>query len=197
LGYLFLPADLVLLHKSYPQCKSELDLKNLIRSMNSDYGLLTLPQHFHSKSEAEETKTQRIEFVEAGEDAPVGFESSEEPLDFIAPPVQGSVIRPRLSPVSFRRHNRHHAEGARQDPRLVVLVSPVHQQGQAFRHRPDILKGRAALRGIMCVARRKPEVYGRSSIRGNQMNLGVPAAAALTDRLRPVFSARRSRPDAP
>src|ERR1700761_2164512 len=37
------------------------------------------------------------------------------------------------------------------------------------------------------MAGRQGEGYGRSSIRGNQMNLGVPSAARLADGLRSVF----------
>jgi hypothetical protein len=37
------------------------------------------------------------------------------------------------------------------------------------------------------ITRRQREGYCRSSIRGNQMNLGVPSAAGLSNSLRSVF----------
>ena len=39
----------------------------------------------------------------------------------------------------------------------------------------------------MGIARRQRKGYGRSSIRGNQMNLGVPSATRFSDGLRSVF----------
>ena len=46
---------------------------------------------------------------------------------------------------------------------------------------------RAALGRVVRLTRRQREGYGRASIRGNQMNLGVPSAAGLADGLRAVF----------
>ena len=43
------------------------------------------------------------------------------------------------------------------------------------------------MRRIVIIARRQRECYGRSSIRGNHMNLGVPSAAGLANGLRSVF----------
>ena len=40
---------------------------------------------------------------------------------------------------------------------------------------------------IMGLARGQSKRYGRSSIRGNQMNLGGPSAAGLTNGVRAVF----------
>jgi hypothetical protein len=40
-----------------------------------------------------------------------------------------------------------------------------------------LLEGAIVLPRFDAVARRQGEGYGRSSIRGNQMNLGVPSAA--------------------
>ncbi len=48
------------------------------------------------------------------------------------------------------------------------------------------------------MAGRQGEGYGRSSIRGNQMNLGVPSPARLADWLEVRFFLERPcRPDAP
>jgi hypothetical protein len=47
--------------------------------------------------------------------------------------------------------------------------------------------GVRALWCVVGVAWRKRKSHGRSSIRGNHMNLGGPSAAAFADRLRSVF----------
>ena len=44
-----------------------------------------------------------------------------------------------------------------------------------------------SVRRIVVVTRPKSKNYGRSSIRGNHMNLGIPSAAGFTDLLRSVF----------
>ncbi len=46
-----------------------------------------------------------------------------------------------------------------------------------MRHWPEFLQQGSSLRRVMGIARRESEGYGRSSIRGNQMNLGGPSAA--------------------
>jgi hypothetical protein len=43
------------------------------------------------------------------------------------------------------------------------------------------------VRRIVVVTRRKSKNYGRSSIRGNHMNLGIPSAAGFADDLRSVL----------
>ena len=43
---------------------------------------------------------------------------------------------------------------------------------------------------------RQAERHGRSSIRGNHMNLGVPSASGLADGLPAVFLEHRSHRDA-
>src|SRR5271163_5147816 len=72
-------------------------------------------------------------------------------------------------------------------PGLVALVGAIHQHANALRHRPQLGEQGASLGRIVRVARRQGEDYGRSSIRGNHMNLGVPSAARLADGLRSVF----------
>src|ERR1700722_739589 len=62
-------------------------------------------------------------------------------------------------------------------PGMLVKVnrgSQLFQQGPSFRR-------------IMRVAGRQGERYDRSSIRGNQMNLGIPSATGFPNGLWPVF----------
>jgi hypothetical protein len=55
----------------------------------------------------------------------------------------------------------------------------------------------APLRSIVGLARRQGKRQGCSSIRGNQMNLGGPAAAGAADGLRAVFLTPPSHLDGP
>lgn len=81
-------------------------------------------------------------------------------------------------------------------PSLIAFVGAVHQQGQCCGHRSQIPEQFTAFGGIVRVARRESKGYGRSSIRGNQMNLGCPSAARLANGLWSVFLTPRCRPDA-
>ena len=73
---------------------------------------------------------------------------------------------------------------------LIALVCPVHQQGQAWALRAKTGQQLTPFRRVVGLSRRERERYGGSSIRGNHMNLGAPAAPGLADRLRSVFLAR-------
>src|SRR5260370_7233950 len=78
------------------------------------------------------------------------------------------------------------------DTPVVMLIGPrqcVHQHGQAFGHSREFPKQLPSLGCIMGIARRQSEGYGRSSIRGTHMNLGVPSAPALAHTLWPLFFA--------
>jgi len=57
--------------------------------------VLTLSEGFDYESEAEKRKEHAIEFLEAGEDAAVTLEATEETLDFIAFLIERAVIAPR------------------------------------------------------------------------------------------------------
>jgi hypothetical protein len=50
------------------------------------------------------------------------------------------------------------------------------------------------VRRIVIVEGRQSEDYSRSSIRGNQMNFGIPSAARFSDGLWSFFLKRRSHP---
>ena len=59
--------------------------------------LSKVSEGFHDQSKVKKAKEQQVEFVEPREDAAKTFQSAEQPLDFIAPGIQGSVAVPRLS----------------------------------------------------------------------------------------------------
>ena len=159
--------------------------------------MFTLAKRFDDEGEVEEAEEEDIEFLEAGKDSAEAFESSEEPLDFIALLVESAVVFPGLDAVGLWRNDRDHAQAEHQLPGFITLVGAIHQQRQAFWHRPQFRQQGATFGSIVRMAGRQREGYGRSSIRGNQMNLGVPSAPRLADGLRSVFLERPSRPDAP
>src|SRR5258708_3569881 len=139
------------------------------------------------RAKLRKAEEEDIEFLEAGEDSAEALESPEEPLNFIALLVESAVVLPGLDAVGLWRNERDHAQDEYQLPGFVTLVGAIHQQRQAFRHRPQFCQQGATFGSIVGMAGRQGEGYGRSSIRGNQMNLGVPSAARLADGLRSVF----------
>src|SRR5208337_118242 len=70
---------------------------------------------------------------------------------------------------------------------FVVLVGSIHEQVQRSGQRPEAAQKIASGLGVGGLARRKREGYGRSSIRGNHMNLGGPSAPGFSDGLGSVF----------
>src|SRR5258707_13166717 len=139
------------------------------------------------RAKLRKAEEEDIEFLEAGEDSAEAFESPEEPLDFIALLVESAVVFPGLDAVGLWWNDRDHAQAEHQLPGFVALVGAIHQQRQAFRHGPQFRQQGPTFGSILRMAGRQGEGYGRSSIRGNQMNLGVPSAARLADGLRSVF----------
>src|SRR5512137_1318995 len=128
-----------------------------------------------------------VEFLEAGEDSTKALQPTEQPLDFVAPPVDRLAVVPGGESIGLRRHYRVEAQIERQLAGLVALVGAVHDQMQAPVRTAQRGQQLPALGRIVRLARRQRERYGRSSIRGNHMNLGGPAATGLADRLRAVF----------
>ena len=149
--------------------------------------MLTLSKGFDDKGEADESKEDDIEFIEAGEGSTEALEPAEEPLDFIALAVDGFVVLPWLQAVALGRHYRNKAEIQGQLPGLVVLLGAVHNQMQRRGQRPRARQQLMASLGVGGLTVRERKGYGRSSIRGNQMNLGGPSATGLADGLRSVF----------
>ena len=128
-----------------------------------------------------------VELLEAGEDASESLQATEQPLYFIASPVDRLAVVPGGDSSRLGWHHGGEAQVKRQLPRLVTLVRPVHDQMHAPIRAAQRSQQLAALGRVVRLARRQGKRYGRSSIRGNHMNLGGPAAAGLADRLRAVF----------
>ena len=128
-----------------------------------------------------------VEFLESGEDAPEALEPAKQALDLVAALVHLAVVLPGRDPIRLRGHDRDETQVQCQLPGLFALVGSVHQQMNRPTGLAQTLQERAALGRIVCLAWREREGDGGSSIRGNQMNLGCPSAAGLSNGLRTVF----------
>ena len=128
-----------------------------------------------------------VEFLESGEDAPEALEPAKQTLDLVAPLVHLAVVLPGRDPIRLRGHDRDETQVQCQLPGLLALVGSVHQQMNRPTGLAQTLQERAALGRIVRLAGREREGDGGSSIRGNQMNLGCPSAAGLSNGLRAVF----------
>ena len=100
--------------------------------------MLTLSKGFDDKGEADESKEDDIEFIEAGEGSTEALEPAEEPLDFIALAVDGFVVLPWLQAVALGRHYRNKAEIQGQLPGLVVLLGAGSGPRPASSSRPAL-----------------------------------------------------------
>lgn len=136
-----------------------------------------------------------VQFIEPREDTAESLESPEQALDFVSALVHGAIVFPRGEPVGLGRHNRDESEIQRQLTGLIALVGFIHEQMKRFGLWPHAGDQVAPWRRVVGVAWRERESYGRSGIRGNQMNLGGPAAAGFADGLRAVFLALPCRRD--
>ena len=87
----------------------------------------------------------------------------------------------------MRWHHGSEAEIERKLPSLLALVCPVHDEMDGPWRLAEPLQQLAAFGSVMRLAWRQRERYGRSSIRGNHMNLGGPSCARLADGLGAVF----------
>lgn len=70
---------------------------------------------------------------------------------------------------------------------LAALIRFVHQQKQRLVNRSEALQQCTSHRGITRLPSGQRKRYGCSSIRGNHMNLGGPAASGFSDGLGAVF----------
>ncbi len=113
--------------------------------------------------------------------------SAEQALDLVAPPVEPAIVGPGAEAGGFGRHDRLEAELQHQLPGLVACIGAIHDHRQSLRPVGPGFEQPAPFDGIMSLSRRQAEGQGRPVIRGNQMNLGGPAAAGLADGLRAVF----------
>ena len=135
----------------------------------------------------EEAEEDDVELIEAGEDATEALESSKQPFDLIPSAIERPVITPRPGAVARRRNDGNPTEVESELAGLFAGVSAVHQQRQRLGQRAQAGQQIAPVRRIVSLAGRKRKGYRRSSIRGNQMNLGAPSAARFSDRLAAVF----------
>jgi len=76
----------------------------------------------------DEAEEERIEFLEAREDAPEALEPPEQALDLVAPLVHLPVAHSGFTPGLERRNHGREAEIERQLTCLVALVGAVHHQ---------------------------------------------------------------------
>jgi len=72
--------------------------------------VLTLSECFDDESKAKEAQKDAVEFLEAGEDTTIAFESAKEPFDFIAFAIQGPVIVPGIDAIRLRGNDRNHLQ---------------------------------------------------------------------------------------
>jgi hypothetical protein len=116
--------------------------------------------------------------------------AAEQSLDLVAALVHPAVVLPGIEPGLGRRHDWDEAQFECELARFDARVGAVHEQVQRAVGWPEAGRQLPAHGPVVSLTRRQRERYGRSSIRGNQMNLGGPAASRLADGLRAVsFSA--------
>jgi hypothetical protein len=144
-----------------------------------------------------EADEQNVKLFKAREDTSKAFEPAEQALDLVAALVHRAVVFPGLEAVRLGRNDRDESEVQRELTGLCALVGPIHQQMHRPRGLAQSAQQLAPLGRVVRLPRRQGERYGRSSIRGNHMNLGGPSAARSPDGLWTVFLAHRSRRDEP
>lgn len=132
-------------------------------------------------------KKHHVEFLEAGEDAAEAFESSKEALDLVASAVHGAVVLPSGDAILLGRNDGDVAEVKCQLSGFIAFVGPVHQQVDRPCSGSQSLQKLASFWRIVRLTGRERKSYGRSSIRGNQMNFGIPSAPGFSDGLWSVF----------
>jgi hypothetical protein len=149
--------------------------------------VFTLSECFDDEGEIEEADEEDIELLEAGKDSAEALESSEQPFDFVALPVEGAVVLSGFDAIALGWNHWNHAQIEHQLPCFVALIRTIHEHGQAFRHSRQLPQQLTSFWSVVRVARGQSERYGRSSICGNHMHLGVPSATAFADGLWSVF----------
>ena len=150
-------------------------------------GRVNTNERFDDQREADEAEEHHVEFLEAREDAAEAFEPSEQSFDLVALLVDRAVVLPRVEPVGLRRNHRNEAQIERQLPGFIAFVGAIHQQVQGSAGCAQAVQQGAPCGASCAWPGRQGKHYGRSSIRGNHMNLGVPSAAGFPDGLRSVF----------
>ena len=186
---------------TYKNCSSSRPLctrnQTLVHYVESNWGVFTLTQCVKDESEDDEAEEDHVELLESRKDATERFQSPEQPLDLVAPFVHLPVVFSRVEPGLARRDQRSEPQPHRKLACLVALVCPVHQPGQLLALGSEAMEQLATLGRIMGLSGRQRERHRRSSIRGNQMNLGGPSPAGLADGLWTGFLAHPSRREEP
>ena len=126
-------------------------------------------------------------FSNRREDSPKTLESAEQAFDLIASLVHGAIVFPRRDPILFGRNNRDEPKIECELPGFISFVCPIHQQMQRPGSLTQIAEQLATLGRIVGLAGRQCKRYGRSSIRGNHMNLGGPSSTGFANGLGAVF----------
>ena len=138
-----------------------------------------------SENEAEEDD---IEFLEAGEDSPETLETTEQPLDFVASLVHVAIVLPGVDSRGQRRHHGCELQSEGQLACLVTFICPVHEEcGIIVLLLTKAIQQLTSFWSVVGLSGGKREGDSRSSIRGDHMNLGGPAAAGFADGLGTVF----------
>ncbi len=143
--------------------------------------------HVDDQGEMDEGGEHGVELFEAREDAAKALEPAEQALDLVAPAIEAAVVGPGAEAVGVGRHDRLEAELQHQLPGLVAFVGPVHHHRHAIGPPLPARQQLASFGRVVGLSGRQGEGQGDPVIRGNQINLGVPAAARLADGLRAVF----------
>ena len=134
-----------------------------------------------------ECHKHHVELLESREDAPESLETAKQAFDLVAPLVHLAIVLPGRDSIRLRWHDRDETQVQCQLPGLLAFVGTVHQQMDRPTGLAQTVQERAALGRIVRLAWRECEGDGGSSIRGNQMNLGSPSAAGLSNGLLAVF----------
>ena len=136
---------------------------------------------------------QRIQLVEAGEDAAVPLQAPKQAFHFVAPLIKLPVVRPEGDAGPAGRHHGVKPSAKASWRVRRAFVGPIYHHRHRARRRPQAAEPRTPRGGIVGLPRGKREGQRGAGIRGNQMNLGGPAAADWPMACGPLFFARPGR----
>ena len=138
-----------------------------------------------------------VELLESGKYPPEAFESAKQSLNFVSPPVDLLAVMPCREAIALGWHDGFESQVQGELSSFVALVGAVHDQVHRAVGSAERFEQLASFGSVVRLARRERKRYGRSSIRGNHMNLGGPSTSGFADRLRAVFLTPRFHRDAP
>src|SRR5690606_994218 len=93
-----------------------------------ELGRVNTTHRFNDQCEVDKGYEHHIELLEAREDATETFQSAEQPLDLVAPPVHDAVVFPGLDAVGLRWYDGCEPEVKRKLASFVVAIRPIHDQ---------------------------------------------------------------------